>query len=106
MDSKPRSIEGWHRDYQSLLVREELRDISRMVELDKLENLVLLLPDRVSSPLSMANLARDLEVAHTTEKKWLEQLRRLYLIFPVSPWHKKVSSGLKKENKRYFLDWT
>ncbi|MCF8081198.1 MAG: ATP-binding protein [Desulfobacterales bacterium] len=96
----------WHRDYISLLVREELRDISRVVELDKLEHLVMLLPERVSSPLSMANLAQDLEVAHTTVKKWLEQLRRLYLIFPVSPWHKKVSRGLKKEKKWYFLDWT
>jgi predicted AAA+ superfamily ATPase len=54
----------------------------------------------------MPNLAGELEVAHTTIKKWLEQLRRLYLIFPVSPWHKKVSRGLKKEKKWYFLDWT
>ena len=96
----------WHRDYISLIVREELRDISRVVELDKLEHLVTLLPARVGSPLSMPGLARELEVAHTTVKKWLEQLRRLYLIFPVSPWHKKVSRGLKKEKKWYFLDWT
>jgi uncharacterized protein len=96
----------WHRDYISLMVREELRDISRVVELDKLENLVMLLPSRISSPLSMPNLAGELEAAHTTVKKWLEQLRRLYLIFPVSPWHKKVSRGLKKGKKWYFLDWT
>jgi predicted AAA+ superfamily ATPase len=96
----------WHRDYITLLVREEVREISRVVELDKLENLALLLPSRVGSPLSMANLARDLEVAHTTVKKWLEQLRRLYLVFSISPWHKKVSRGLTKEKKWYFLDWT
>lgn len=96
----------WHRDYISLMVREELRDISRVVELDKIENLVMLLPSRISSPLSMPNLAGELEAAHTTVKKWLEQLRRLYLIFPVPPWHKKVSRGLKKEKKWYFLDWT
>ena len=96
----------WHRDYISLIVREELRDISRVVELDKLENLVMLLPSRVSSPLSMPNLAGELEAAHTTVKKWLEQLRRLYLVFPVAPWHKKVSRGLKKGKKWYFLDWT
>ena len=53
----------------------------------------------------MANLAGELEVAHTTVKAWLEQLKRLYLLFPVSPWTKKVSRGLRREKKWYFLDW-
>lgn len=95
----------WHQDYISLLVREELRDISRVVELDKIENLVTLLPHRIMAPLSMANLASELEVAHTTVKSWLQQLKRLYLIFPVTPWSKKVPRGLRKEKKWYFLDW-
>ncbi len=95
----------WHQDYISLLVREDLRDISRVVELDKVENLLFLLPSRIMSPLSMPGLARDLEVAHTTVKNWLEQLKRLYLLFSISPWNRKVSRGLKKEKKWYFLDW-
>jgi len=44
-------------------------------------------------------------VAHTTVKSWLEQLKRLYLVFPVAPWAKKIPRGLKKEKKWYFLDW-
>lgn len=95
----------WHQDYFSLVLRQDLRDTSRVIEIDKIENLLLLIPSRVASPLSMANLARELEVAHTTAKSWLEQLKRLYLLFPVSPWTKKISRGLKKENKWYFLDW-
>lgn len=95
----------WHQDYITLLVREDLRDISRVVELDKVENLLFLMPSRIRSPLSMPGLARDLEVAHTTVKSWLEQLKRLYVLFPVSPWKKKISRGLKKEKKWYFLDW-
>jgi predicted AAA+ superfamily ATPase len=95
----------WHQDYISLLVREDLRDISRVVELDKVENLLFLMPSRIMSPLSMPALARDLEVAHTTVKSWLEQLQRLYILFSISPWTKKISRGLKKEKKWYFLDW-
>ncbi len=95
----------WHQDYQSLMVRQEIRDISRVMELDKIENLLFLLPSRIMSPLSMANMARELEVAHTTVKNWLEQLKRLYLIFPVTTWSKNVARGLKKEKKWYFLDW-
>ena len=95
----------WHQDYVSLIVREELKGISRIVDLDKVENLLLLMPSRITAPLSMANLAADLEVAHTTVKSWLEQLNRLYILFPISPWSRKISRGLKKEKKWYFLDW-
>jgi len=95
----------WHQDYISLLVREDLRDISRVVELDKVENLLFLMPSRIMSPLSMPGVARELEVAHTTVKSWLEQLKRLYILFPVAPWTRKVSRGLKREKKWYFLDW-
>jgi hypothetical protein len=89
----------------SLVIHEELKDISKIVELDKVENLLFLMPSRIMAPLSMANLARELEVAHTTVKVWLEQLKRLYLLFPVAPWAKKVSRGLRREKKWYFLDW-
>jgi len=95
----------WHQDYLSLVLREDLKDISRVVEIDKVETLLSLIPAKIMAPLSMANLAHELEVAHTTVKSWLEQLKRLYLLFPVPPWTRKVSRGLKKENKWYFLDW-
>jgi predicted AAA+ superfamily ATPase len=95
----------WHQDYISLIVREDLRDISRVMELDKVENLLFLMPSRIMAPVSMPNLARELEVAHTTIKGWLEQLKRLYILFPVSPWTIRISRSLKKEKKWYFLDW-
>jgi predicted AAA+ superfamily ATPase len=95
----------WHQDYLSLVVREDLKDISRVLDLDKIEHLLLLLSPRIMAPLSMANLAGELEVAHTTVKSWLEQLRRLFLIFSVPPWTRKISRGLRREKKWYFLDW-
>ena len=95
----------WHQDYISLVIREDLKDISRVSELDKIEHLLLLLSPRIMAPLSMANLARELEVAHTTVKSWLEQLRRLFVIFSVPPWTREISRGLRKEKKWYFLDW-
>ena len=95
----------WHQDYLSLVLREDLKDISRVVEIDKVESLLFLMPARIMAPLSMANLANELEVAHTTVKSWLEQLKKLYLLFPVPPWTPKISRGLRKENKWYFLDW-
>ncbi|MCK5232389.1 MAG: ATP-binding protein [Desulfobulbaceae bacterium] len=105
LKQKDKFCRKWHTDYFSLLIQEDLRDISRVTEIDKIENLLLLLPDRLTSPLSMPSLARDLEAAHTSIKNWLEQLKKLYLIFSVSPWSEKINRSLKKEKKWYFLDW-
>lgn len=95
----------WHLDYVGLIVRQEMKDLTRIAELDRIEQMLFLLPSRLMSPLSMPGLARDLEVAHTTVKAWLEALRGLYMIFPVVPWSRKVARGLRKEKKWYFLDW-
>jgi uncharacterized protein len=96
----------WHQDYISLVIRQDLKDVSRVVELDKVEHMLHLLPMRITAPLSMANLSRELEAAHTTVKSWLEQLKRLYLLFSIDPWAQKISRGLKREKKWYFLDWS
>lgn len=95
----------WHQDYAALLLHQDLRDISKVTNLDKVEHLFSLLGQRIMAPLSMANIGGELEVSHTTVKSWLEQLKRLYLVFPVKPWSKKVSRGLRKEKKWYYLDW-
>lgn len=96
----------WHRDYISLLVREDLRDLSGIRELDRVSDLVELLPGRVGSPLSLRNLAGDLEASHTTVKNWLQALGRLYLIWPLRPYSAKLNRVMRKEPKIYFMDWT
>ncbi|MCX5879865.1 MAG: AAA family ATPase [Deltaproteobacteria bacterium] len=47
----------WHQDYFSLVIRQDLKDVSRVVELDKVEHMLHLLPARITAPLSMANLS-------------------------------------------------
>lgn len=96
----------WHRDYISLLVREDLRDLSGIRELDRVSHLVELLPGRVGSPLSLRGLGVDLEANHSTVKNWLEALRRLYLVWPLRPYSAKLHRTFRKEPKWYFLDWT
>jgi len=96
----------WNAEYRTLLVRQDIRDLTRIAQLDRLEALVELLPGTVGSPLSYSSLARDLEVAHTTVKNWLEALRRIYLVFPVRPFARRVRRALRKDRKWYFVDWS
>ncbi|MBI3272992.1 MAG: ATP-binding protein [Planctomycetes bacterium] len=95
----------WATDYLSLLVRQDLRDLTRITQLDRLESLVELLPGRVGSPVSYSSLGRVLETAHTSVRLWLEALRRLYLVFPVRPYARNLRRALRREPKWYFLDW-
>ena len=96
----------WRRDYKSLMVYEELRDLSRIHDMKGVEQLLLMLPERIASPLSINSLREDLNVNHRTVSSWIEGLKKVYLIFSVMPWSRQIAKAIKKENKVYFYDWT
>lgn len=96
----------WLRGRIEKIVREDLRDLSRIQELSQIEMLVSLLPERVGSLLSMAPLRRDLEVAHLTIKRWLNYLNELYYFYEIKPYSKSIPRSLKKEGKIYLWDWS
>lgn len=96
----------WRRDYRSLLTREDLRDMTRIHDVKGIEQLLMMLPERVGSPLSLNSLREDLLVNHKTVANWLEGLKKVYLVFSITPWSKKIVRALTKEPKVYFYDWT
>ncbi len=100
-----RGYRRWADMRREILVREDLRDLSRIVELTSIENLMELLPARVGSPLSLNSLREDLETSHATLKNWLHWLRQLYYLFSIPAYSKKLSRSLKKEEKIYLYDW-
>ncbi len=95
----------WRRTRSELIIREDLRDLSRLPELARIEMLATLLPPKVSGLLSIQSLAEDLEVAHQTVSRWLEYLERLYYVYEIKPWYRQVPRSLRKAGKLYFLDF-
>lgn len=100
------SLRHWHRERVSRIVREDLRDLERVREISLVEHLVDLLPARVGSPLSVANLSQDLEVDHKTADRWLQTLENLYVCFRVPPFGAPRIRAVKKERKLYLWDWS
>ena len=96
----------WLRSYLDTLVREDLRELTQIRELEKTAVLMHLLPERISAPLSINSLSRDLACSFATTANYLKALELGYLIFRISPYHKKIARSLKKEQKAYFYDWT
>jgi predicted AAA+ superfamily ATPase len=96
----------WQRDRLSRVVREDLRDLEHVREVSLIEHLVDLLPARVGSPLSVANLREDLQVDHKTVERWLQILENLYVCFRISPFGVPRIRAVKKERKLYLWDWS
>lgn len=101
-----RRARAWRRLRLQQLVREDLRDLTRIQDLAEVELLMALMPERAASQLSRSSLREDLEVAHTTVTRWLSYLEALYYHFEVKPYHRSIKRGLKKEGKLYLWDYS
>ena len=101
-----RSMQKWNDLYIERLVKEDIRDFSNIIKIDQLELLVRLLPQRVTSPISVKALSEDIECSQVAIKSWLKLLENVYLGTLISPFHRKIHRAVKKEQKWYFYQWT
>jgi predicted AAA+ superfamily ATPase len=95
----------WATRRRELLLREDIRELTQIRQISLVEHLALLLPERVGSLLSINSIREEIQVAHDTASQWIEILERLYYCFRIRPYHKKISRGLKKEQKLYLWNW-
>jgi len=96
----------WRLSRRERIIYEDLRDLTLVRDVTKVENLLDLLIERVGSPISINSLRQDLQVDFKTIESWLEILERLYLIFQVKPYAKKIQRAISKAKKVYFWDWS
>ena len=101
-----RALNLWHREYRSRLLHEDLRDLTRIMDLNRMEHLFDLLPSKIGSPLSFNSLREDLLCSHDAVGSMLYALERLSILFFVRPYSRRIQNSIKKEPKVYFFDWT
>ena len=95
----------WRRNYLDSVIRGDLRDLSRLRDLDLVETLVGLLPRRVGAPFSANAVREDLEVSQPTVRNMMLHLERLLVTFSLPPYVRKLTRPVKKERKVYLYDW-
>ncbi|MBM4042868.1 MAG: ATP-binding protein [Planctomycetes bacterium] len=95
----------WRRNREQLVVREDLRDLSRLPDLGRIEMMTALMPERVGSLFSLSSLARDLEVSVPTIKRWMAYLDQLYYVFEIKPYTRRIARSLRREGKVYLWDY-
>ena len=96
----------WIRSRRELITHEDVRDLTRIDDVDRVEHLVRLLNPRTASPLSVNSLREDLGVAFETVRGWIYTLERLYYIYSIPPYSHRLQRAIKRESKYYYWDWS
>ncbi|MDP2915655.1 MAG: ATP-binding protein [Candidatus Aminicenantes bacterium] len=106
LERNPASLRLWHADRKRLIVREDLRDLTRIQLVSHVEEMVELLAARAAGVLSYNALREDLQVALDSVRLWTEALIRLYYIYLVRPYAKRIARAIRREPKVYLWDWS
>lgn len=94
----------WRMQYIDGLIRTDILDFENIHDLRALQQVLQLLRERVGSPVSYASIARDVNIASNTVKKYISVFEALFIVFRVSPYTVKLSRSIRKEPKIYFFD--
>ncbi|MCC7459861.1 MAG: ATP-binding protein [Proteobacteria bacterium] len=95
----------WRRLYRERMIREDLRDLKEVRDVEQLKTLSLFLEDTVGSQLSYESLRQDLKVSFDTVRSWIELLEAVYFCYRIRPYSKGIKQAIRKEPKLYLFDW-
>ena len=104
LENNPTQARRWRKERLDRVIRDDVRDLEKIRDINRLSLLVDLLRTRVGGPVVIQNLAEDLQVTAPTVKHWLDVLEKMYLIFLVHPYSKNMPRALRKPPKVYFYD--
>ena len=104
LEGDERLARRWRRERFDRVLREDVRDLEPVKDIQLLSMFLDLLRHRVGGLVVLSNLARDLEISPKTAKAWLETLERMYLVFSVRPFTKSLPRAVRKPPKVYFFD--
>jgi predicted AAA+ superfamily ATPase len=96
----------WNTSRRHQLLREDVRDLTEIRELDQLEVLVGLLGHRSGRQLIYSKLAAEIQISQDTLRRWICTLTSFGLGFVVKPWFRNVAKAIRKEPKWYLRDWS
>lgn len=104
LDNDEREARRWRRERFDRVIREDVRDLESIRNIQSLSLFLDLLRTRVGGMVILSNLAGDIQISPKTVKAWLEVLERMYLVFTVKPYTKSLPRAILKPPKVYFFD--
>jgi predicted AAA+ superfamily ATPase len=96
----------WWRLRMEQLIKEDLRDMTRLHELAQMEVMARILQSRSGTQLNYSSLASEIKISVDTSIRWIDTFCSMQFGFLLRPWHTNISNSLRKEPKWYLRDWS
>lgn len=106
VQSDERFYQRWKQLRLQQLFYEEVRDATRIHEVQQMELLALNLKHQAGALTNYSSLAVKIRVSVETIRRWVSTLSQLYYCFSIRPWSKNITRSLLKEPKIYLWDWS
>lgn len=104
LDGDERAARRWRRERFDRVLREDIRDLEPVRNIQLLSLFLDQLRRRVGGLLNLSSLANEIQISPKTAKSWLEILERMYLVFVVRPYTRSLPRAVLKQPKVYFFD--
>ena len=95
----------WNKLRFDQLTQEDIRNLTKVTELDQMAALAEILMHRSGEQLVYKNLGAEVGIDEKTAKKWIKTLRQLYFGFEVRPWYRNIENAIRKTPKWFLRDW-
>lgn len=99
-----REARRWRRERFDRILREDIRDLESIRNIQLLSLFVDALRERVGGMVTLNNIAEDLQISPKTAKNWLLAIEKMYLAFPIYPLTHNIPRAIQKPPKVYFYD--
>jgi len=104
LEGDERTARRWRRERFDRVLREDVRDLESLRNVQLLSLFLDALRRRVGGLIVLSNLATEIEISPKTAKTWLEILERMYLVFSIRPFTRSLPRAVIKPPKVYFFD--
>lgn len=95
----------WNRLRREQLLKSDIRDLTRITEIDQLGALAEILANRSGEQLVYKALGNEVKIDEKTAKNWTAALKHLFYGFEIRPWYKNIENSIRKTPKWFLRDW-
>ena len=99
-----REARRWQKERFDRVLRDDIRDLESIRDVQLLHLFTDLLRARVGGLLTLSNVAGDLQISPKTAQAWLTVLEKMYVAFPIYPLTTHIPRSIQKPPKVYFYD--
>jgi len=96
----------WNAMRRDQLLREDVRSLLKIVQIDQLAALMEILLNRSGDQIVYSSLGNEVKVDEKTAKSWVGSLKHLYFGFEVRPYFRNIENSIRKTPKWFLRDWS